>query len=126
MAFYVCHLYGTGEQRLECESDVAFGSHFEVWVAIMVVTFWWTGGYFVVLYAHAVCKTSPDELKEAARIDGANGVQTLVKIIIPYMKPTHLLIMFLQVIASFKLYGQPHALLRQSQRNEPNGDPVYL
>jgi multiple sugar transport system permease protein len=87
-----------------------------VWVAIMVVTFWWTGGYFIVLYA-AGLQNVPDELKEAAKIDGASALQTLAHVVVPFLKPTHLLIMFLQVIASFKLYGQAYLL----SFGNPNG-----
>lgn len=87
-----------------------------VWVAIIIVTYWWTGGYFIVLYT-AGLQNVPGELKEAAQIDGANALQTLVHVIVPFLKPTHLLIMFLQVIASFKLYGQAYLI----SFGNPNG-----
>ncbi len=87
-----------------------------VWVAIMMLTFWWTGGYYIVLYI-AGLQNVPDDIKEAARIDGAGGLQIMWHIVIPYLKPTHLLILFLQVVASFKLYGQAYML----SFGNPNG-----
>lgn len=87
-----------------------------VWVAIIIVTFWWTGGYFIILYS-AGLQNVPEDIKEAALIDGANAFQVLTRVVIPYMKPTHYLILFLQVVASFKLYGQAYML----SFGNPNG-----
>ncbi len=87
-----------------------------VWIAIMLLTYWWTGGYYIVLYIAAL-QNVPDDLKEAARIDGAGGFQVMWHIVIPYLKPTHYLILFLQMVASFKLYGQAYML----SFGNPNG-----
>lgn len=52
----------------------------------------------------------PDDIYEAARIDGAGGRQTLFFITIPMLKTTIALVVLLQTIASFKLFGQTYLM----------------
>ena len=52
----------------------------------------------------------PSEIYESAQIDGANKLQTIFKITIPMLKPVILLTMLLQMIASFKLFGQTYLM----------------
>ena len=52
----------------------------------------------------------PLSLIEAARIDGANARQVLFQITIPLLKDTTALVIMLQIIASFKLYGQTYLM----------------
>lgn len=76
-----------------------------VWPSIILITFWWNTGYYMLIYL-AGLQEIPEELYEAASIDGANGMSRLFYITFPCMKSTHLLVMFLQMIASFKIFGQ--------------------
>lgn len=76
-----------------------------VWPSIILVTFWWNTGYYMLIYL-AGLQDIPTEQYEAAAIDGATGLQRIWKITVPCLKRTHLLILFLQVIASFKIFGQ--------------------
>jgi hypothetical protein len=52
----------------------------------------------------------PEDMLEAARIDGANGWQTLWKITIPNVMPSITICTFLTLTNSFKLYDQNLAL----------------
>lgn len=52
----------------------------------------------------------PDEIYEAAKIDGASSGQSLFKITIPMLKSTISLVILLQTIASFKLFGQTYLM----------------
>jgi multiple sugar transport system permease protein len=76
-----------------------------VWLSIIGVTFWWNTGYYMILYL-AGLQQIPEELYEAAEIDGASWFRTIYHITIPSLKPVHVLIIFLQVVASFKIFGQ--------------------
>ena len=76
-----------------------------VWPAIVAITFWWYTGYYMILYL-AGLQEIPAEQFEAAKLDGANWFQEIVRITFPSLKGTHLMIMFLQAVASFKLFGQ--------------------
>ena len=50
------------------------------------------------------------EMLEAARIDGANGWQTLIKVAIPNVMPSITICMFLSLTNGFKLFDQNLAL----------------
>ncbi|MFC5447471.1 carbohydrate ABC transporter permease [Paenibacillus aestuarii] len=76
-----------------------------VWPAIILLTFWWNTGYYMILYL-AGLQEVPEDRYEAAQLDGANWFQTLWYITIPSLKRIHILVLFLQVVASFKIFGQ--------------------
>lgn len=80
-----------------------------VWFSVLVTTVWWTVGFNMVLFL-AGLQEIPDDLYEAARIDGANSRQVLFQITIPMLRNTTVLVVMLQVIASFKLFGQTYLM----------------
>ena len=76
-----------------------------VWYTIVGATAWWTCGYNMMLYISAL-QDIPDQLYEAASIDGATPTQQMMRITLPLLRPTTMLITMLQIIASFKVFGQ--------------------
>jgi multiple sugar transport system permease protein len=76
-----------------------------VWVSIMLLTIWWTMGTTMILYLAGLQDIPADQF-EAAEIDGANGWQRIWHITIPSLSRVHTLVMFLLIIASFKVFGQ--------------------
>jgi multiple sugar transport system permease protein len=79
------------------------------WLAILVATLWWTIGFNTVILLAGMQGISND-LYEAAAIDGANKWQQFLHITIPSLRPVLLLVVTLQVIASFNLVGQPQIM----------------
>jgi multiple sugar transport system permease protein len=75
------------------------------WVTLSFTTVWWTVGFSMLLYLAAL-QEIPDEVYEAADIDGASKTQQLFRITLPLLTNTHWLVFLLQVIASFKVFGQ--------------------
>lgn len=73
--------------------------------AITAMTIWWTVGFSMLLYLSALQDISP-QVYEAASIDGATKRQQLFSIVLPLLKPTTYLVVLLQVIACFKVFGQ--------------------
>jgi multiple sugar transport system permease protein len=84
--------------------------------AIVVVTLWWTVGFNIVLFLAGLQDIDKSQF-EAAALDGANRTQTFRYITIPGLKRTLLLVVVLQVIASFQIFGQVFILTRGG----PNG-----
>ena len=70
-----------------------------VWIAILITTVWWTVGFDMILFL-AGLQDIPDEIYEAAKIDGAGSGQSLFRITIPMLKSTISLVILLQTIAS--------------------------
>jgi len=76
-----------------------------VWVTLVVTTVWWTLGFSMLLYLAAL-QEIPDEIMEAAAIDGANPRQQFFQITLPLLSRTHYLVFLLQGIACYKVFGQ--------------------
>jgi multiple sugar transport system permease protein len=77
--------------------------------SIAVATLWWTAGFNMILFS-AGMKQIPDEIYDSARIDGAGKFVTLTRITMPLLKDTTLLVIILQLIASFKVFGQSYVM----------------
>lgn len=84
--------------------------------AIVIATLWWTVGFNVVLYL-AGLQDIDKSLYEAASIDGAGYLQRFREITWPGLRRTTLLVMVLQIIASFQIFGQVFIMTRGG----PNG-----
>lgn len=78
---------------------------FLAWVSVVAVTIWWTAGFNMLLFL-AGLQDIPKEYYEAASLDGANAWDRLIHITIPSVKRVSLLVLFLQIIASFNVFGQ--------------------
>ncbi|WP_425144814.1 carbohydrate ABC transporter permease [Deinococcus sp.] len=70
--------------------------------AIMFVTFWRGFGYYMVLYM-AGLQTIPEELEEAARLDGATPWHVFWRITVPLMQPTILLCSLLSTLSAIRV-----------------------
>lgn len=78
-------------------------------LSIVGATIWWTAGFNMILFT-AGMKQIPDDVYEAAKLDGASYFTTLGKITIPLLRDTSILVLILQVIASFKVFGQSYVM----------------
>jgi lactose/L-arabinose transport system permease protein len=74
-------------------------------VIILAMTWRWTG-YNMMFYLAAL-QNIPAETYEAARVDGANAVQTLFKITIPQLKPIILLTTIMTTNGTLQLFDEP-------------------
>lgn len=76
---------------------------------IIILLAWQQIGYMMIIYI-AGLQNVPDDLIEAARIDGATERQILWKIKIPMVMPSITICTFLTLTNSFKLFDQNLAL----------------
>ena len=76
---------------------------------LVILVAWQQIGYMMIIYIAGLQSVSEDML-EAAKIDGANGSQTLFKVIIPNVMPSITICTFLTLTNSFKLFDQNLAL----------------
>lgn len=72
-------------------------------VVVVVMTVWQTIGFYIVNYIAGVIAV-PDDLLEAARIDGASKFQTIYKIMIPMIMPSISICLLTSLTFSFKLF----------------------
>ena len=72
-----------------------------------------TGWYFIIFLSGLT--TISEDLTDAAKIDGANSVQTLFYVTIPVMKPIFKLTFITYAIGAFKLYTEPNLILSKEE-----------
>ena len=76
---------------------------------MIILMCWQQIGYMMIIYI-AGLQSIPNELIEAARIDGATPTQTLFQVKIPNVMPSVTICLFLTLTNSFKLFDQNLAL----------------
>jgi len=81
---------------------------------LMVIMVWMQTGFAMVVLSAAI-KAIPDEIIEAARIDGASEFQVFRRIVIPSIRPTIAVVTTYMVITALKVFdivfvmGNPEA-----------------
>lgn len=78
-------------------------------IGLVILMCWQQVGYMMIIYI-AGLQNVPEELVEAAKIDGASGKRILRKIILPSVMPSITICTFLTLTNSFKLFDQNIAL----------------
>jgi raffinose/stachyose/melibiose transport system permease protein len=74
-------------------------------IGLLILMVWQQVGYMMIIYVAGLQGVSED-LKEAAKIDGANSRQILFKITIPLVMPSISMCTFLSITNGFKLFDQ--------------------
>ncbi len=72
-------------------------------IAIVIVTTWQLAGYIMIIYITGI-QAIPDDVLEAAQVDGADFWQTLFKIKFPLMMPAFTICLFMTLSNSFKIF----------------------
>ena len=89
-------------------TSVVLESQYGFW-GLIILMCWQQVGYMMIIYI-AGLQSIPEDMLEAARIDGANNWQTLWKITIPNMMSSFTICIFLTLTNGFKLFDQNLAL----------------
>ena len=76
---------------------------------LVILVAWQQIGYMMIIYI-AGLQAVPEDMLEAAKIDGATGSQTLFQVIIPNVMPSIATCTFLTLTNSFKMFDQNMAL----------------
>ena len=97
-----CVLSLVGEPLLALNTSAGY------W-GMIVLMCWQQIGYMMIIYI-AGLQSIPNELMEAARIDGATNAQTLFQVKIPNVMPSITICLFLTLTNSFQLFDQNLAL----------------
>jgi len=89
-------------------TSILLNSKYGFW-GLIILMCWQQIGYMMIIYI-AGLQNVPEDMLEAANIDGATGVQTLFRIIIPNVMSSITICMFLSLTNGFKLFDQNLAL----------------
>jgi multiple sugar transport system permease protein len=77
--------------------------------AILMFVVWKSFGYNMLIFL-AVLQTVPDDLYEAARIDGAGPWKSFLNVTLPAIGPTLLLVSIISVASFFQLFAEPYVM----------------
>ena len=89
-------------------TSILLKTEFGFW-GLVILMCWQQIGYMMIIYI-AGLQAVPEDLIEAAKIDGASKWQTLIKVTIPNVMPSITICTFLTLTNSFKLFDQNFAL----------------
>lgn len=89
-------------------TSILLKSQYGYW-GLQILMAWQQIGYMMIIYI-AGLQAVPEDILEAAKIDGANAWQTLWKVTIPNVMPSITICTFLTLTNSFKLFDQNLAL----------------
>ncbi|EFF25455.1 ABC transporter permease [Enterococcus faecium] len=90
---------------------------------IVVISAWQGAGYQMLIFL-AGLQNIPNEVYEAARMDGASRWRQFLNITLPMLKPTAFLILTTTLIDAFKLIIQPMVMTQGGPLNSTM-TPVY-
>lgn len=86
-----------------------FGTPQMATISIIIVSIWQGTGFLMMLYITGF-QTIPNEVTEAALLDGCTGIKKIVKIQIPLLMPTITINLFVSIAGAFKAFDIPLAL----------------
>ena len=93
----------------------AFLTNVPLLTVILIDTWNWTPFMFLIFYAGL--SSVPDELLEAARIDGAPMWRRYVHVVIPYLKPVLFVAILIRLIDLFRSFGLVYTLTQGGPGN---------
>lgn len=117
LANFLLGLVGLGPVEFLTSPDTAL-------LSIMFVTLWQGLGYYMILYL-AGLQTIPEELEEAAVLDGAGPREVFWHITIPMLKPTIALCSIISCISALKVFGEIFVMTPQGGPNQSTLTLVY-
>jgi putative chitobiose transport system permease protein len=93
--------------------------------AIAAVVIWRGLGYYMVIYL-AGLQAIPQDLYEAAAIDGSDGWRRHIDITIPLMRPYILLVAVISAISAMKIFEEIYVMARGDHTNSTKTLVYYL
>ncbi len=92
---------------------------------LSLTTVWWSFGFPMLVFL-AGLQNIPESYYEAAKIDGANAIQSFLKITLPLLVPILLFVGITQFLAHMQVFGQPFIMTRGGPGNESKTVVFYL
>lgn len=87
-------------------------------LSTIIVYFWKYVGYFTVLFIAGIASI-PREIHEAARIDGASGIQDFWFITLPLLKPTTTLVSITAMIQCLRTFSTQYLFVQAGASVKP-------
>ncbi len=92
--------------------------------SIIILAIWTTGGTFMLMFLAAM-QDIPEDMLEAARVDGASSWQAFRRVVVPTLKPTFFLVITLGLIGTWQMFDQVF-IINQGAPQGTTLTPAYL
>jgi multiple sugar transport system permease protein len=93
--------------------------------AVAIATVWWGVGLPMMLFLAALQQV-PAEIYEAAALDSAGRWQTLWSITLPSIRRTFLLVLIIQCVLQFQVFGQAQLMTQGGPNNASRPIVLYI
>lgn len=93
--------------------------------AIAITTIWWCIGLPMMLFLAALQQV-PRELYEAAALDNAGRWKTLWNVTLPSIRRTFALVVIIEVVLQFQLFGQAYLMTQGGPNNASRSMVLFL
>ncbi|MDR3373712.1 MAG: sugar ABC transporter permease [Ancalomicrobiaceae bacterium] len=94
-------------------------------IGIALTTIWWCIGLPMMLFLAAL-QQIPGDIYEAAALDNAGWWRTLISITLPSIRRTFVLVLIIQIVLQFQLFGQSWLLTRGGPNNLTKPIVLYI
>ena len=102
-----------------------FGNTFWARFAILVVEFWWATPYIMIILLAALT-TVPNELTEAAQIEGARKDQIFFRITLPYISGFVILVISIRLMDALRMFDISFALTEGGPQKSTETIAFYI
>jgi multiple sugar transport system permease protein len=93
--------------------------------ALIIMMIWGGTGSTMVIYL-AGLQSIPEEMYDAAKVDGANSLQRLLFITIPLLRPTTFFLLITSVIGTFQIFTEVYIMTNGGPLNRTTTIGYYL
>ncbi|MDQ0458017.1 carbohydrate ABC transporter permease [Rhizobium paknamense] len=94
-------------------------------LAVAIATIWWCIGLPMMLFLSAL-QQIPRDIYEAAALDSASRWRCLTRITLPAIRRTFVLVVIIQIVLQFQLFGQAWLLTRGGPNNLTKPIVLYI
>jgi multiple sugar transport system permease protein len=93
--------------------------------ALIILNVWQSVGFYMVIFI-AGLQNIPDDFYDAARVDGANPIQSFWYITLPLLKPTTLLVVVISIINFFQTFTYQYVMTKGGPSDATNVISLYI
>ena len=95
------------------------------WVSLVGMTVWWTLGFNAVIYLAAL-QGIPNDLYEAAKLDGAGRWARFRDVTLPQMRPVLMFVIIITILASANMFGQSYLVTQGAPGTETRTAVMFI
>ena len=95
------------------------------WISVATVDVWKQMGYYMVIYI-AGLQAVPTDVMESAKVDGANGIQSFFRIVLPLLMPSITICLLLSMQNALNGFDIPYALTGGGPGYSTTGMPLNI